>query len=161
AVLRCSLGRLRETRQLEDHPRALVQFGQAQRDVRTFRGQPDLGAGTDVRTTGHDGVVLAVAAEDDWRLGGCCAETTGARTRGTGTCCTGTTGATGDCARACGTRGAAGTGRAGPGGSAGAGTGSARTGTTSTRTTGTGRAARTTRARTATAERSGKAQATD
>src|SRR5262245_10635153 len=67
------LGRTRgcggESRQLEDHPRAGIQFRQGQGHGRPFGSHLDLGTGSYV---GACYVVLfAIAAENDWRLSRC------------------------------------------------------------------------------------------
>src|SRR6185369_2794232 len=66
AVLRRTRGRCGESRQLEDHPRAGIQFREVEVHGRPFGGHLDLGTGSYVRA-GY-GVLLAIAAENDWRL---------------------------------------------------------------------------------------------
>src|SRR5882724_3954820 len=85
AVLRRTRGRGGESRQLKDHPRAAIQFRQGEGHGRPFGGHLDLG------TSSYIGaryvVLLAVAAENDWRLRRCTgtsASTT--RCARTGTC---------------------------------------------------------------------------
>src|SRR6202021_3050281 len=55
-----------ESRQLEDHPRAAIQFLHAEGQGRPFGGHLDLGARSYVGFSG-DGKILAIAAENDWR----------------------------------------------------------------------------------------------
>src|SRR5580698_253906 len=55
-----------ESRQLEDHPRAAIQFLHAEGQGRPFGGHLDLGARSHVGFSG-DGKFLAIAAENDWR----------------------------------------------------------------------------------------------
>ena len=57
-----------ESRQLEDHPRALIQFRHAEGQGRPFGGHLELGTRSYVGFSG-DGEILAIAAENDWRLG--------------------------------------------------------------------------------------------
>src|SRR5579862_9887274 len=66
AVLRRARGRGGESRQLEDHPRAAIQFAELQRHGRPFGGHLDLGAGAYVGRTGQ-GELLAIAADNDGR----------------------------------------------------------------------------------------------
>src|SRR5215831_10508167 len=68
AVLRRTRGRLGEARQLEHHPRALVEFAEPQAHGRPLGGHLDLGARADVGVPGQ-GELLAIAADHDWRLG--------------------------------------------------------------------------------------------
>src|SRR5688572_21683404 len=75
-----------EPRQLEDHPRAGIHFRQGEGHVRPFGGQLDLGTGSYVAR--GLGVLLAIAAENDWRLsssstGTAASSTTCARTTST------------------------------------------------------------------------------
>src|SRR6202451_4191782 len=56
-----------ESRQLEDHPRAAIQFRHAEVHGRPFGGHLDLGTRSYVGCSG-DGNILAIAAENDWRL---------------------------------------------------------------------------------------------
>src|SRR5271166_102025 len=76
-----------ESRQLEDYPGSFVQFRQREGHGRPFGGHLDLGAGSYVGASYV--VLLAIAAENDWRLRrspatakcagtGRCARTTGA-----------------------------------------------------------------------------------
>src|SRR6185312_9748017 len=67
AVLRRTRSGSGEARQLEDHPRAALQFAEAQGHGRPFSGHLDLGAGAYVGFTAQDDV-LAIAAENDGRL---------------------------------------------------------------------------------------------
>src|SRR6516165_5646505 len=60
---RCCSG---EFRQLEDHPRAAIQFPHAEGQGRPFGGHLDLGTRSYVGFSG-DGKILAIAAENDWR----------------------------------------------------------------------------------------------
>src|ERR1041384_3708597 len=53
-----------ESRQLKDHPRAGIQFRQGKGNGRPFGGHFDLGTGSYVGA--RYGVLLAVAAENDW-----------------------------------------------------------------------------------------------
>src|SRR5215469_16312346 len=55
-----------ESRQLEDHPRAGIQFRQGEGHGRPFGGHLDLGTGSYVGA--RYVVLLAIAAENDWRL---------------------------------------------------------------------------------------------
>jgi hypothetical protein len=55
-----------ESRQLEDHPRAAIQFLHAEGQGRPFGGHLDLGARSHVGFSG-DRQFLAIAAENDWR----------------------------------------------------------------------------------------------
>src|SRR5580700_11901183 len=55
-----------ESRQLEDHPRAAIQFLHAEGQGRPFGGHLDLGTRSYVGFSG-DGEILAIAAENDWR----------------------------------------------------------------------------------------------
>src|SRR5580693_2140605 len=55
-----------ESRQLEDHPRAAIQFLHAEGQGRPFGGHLDLGTRSYVGFSG-DAQILAVAAENDWR----------------------------------------------------------------------------------------------
>src|SRR5262245_7711703 len=66
-VLRCTRGCGGESRQLEDHPRAAIQFIQGERHRRPFGCHLDLGTGSYVGAPSY-GELLAVAAENDWRL---------------------------------------------------------------------------------------------
>src|SRR5258708_28342993 len=59
--------RVGESRQLEHHPRTGIQFRHAEGQGRPFGGYLVLGARSYVGCTG-DREILAVAAEDDWRL---------------------------------------------------------------------------------------------
>src|SRR5215471_3745868 len=65
AVLR-TRGCSGESRQLEDHPRAPIQFPHAEGQGRPFGGHLDLGTRSYVGFSG-DGKILAIAAENDWR----------------------------------------------------------------------------------------------
>src|SRR5689334_1242517 len=67
AVLRRTRGCRGETRQLEDHPRAAIQFIQGEGNGLPFGGHLDLGTGSYVGAAGN-GELLAIAAENDWRL---------------------------------------------------------------------------------------------
>ncbi len=67
AVLRRTRGCGGESRQLEDHPRAAIQFRHAEGHGRPFGGHLDLGAGSYVGCP-VSGELLAIAAENDWRL---------------------------------------------------------------------------------------------
>src|SRR5262249_22783322 len=58
-----------EPRQIKDHPRAAIQFRQGEGHGRPFGGHLDLGTGSYVGT-GYV-VLLAIAAENDWRLRSC------------------------------------------------------------------------------------------
>src|SRR5262252_6115937 len=97
AVLRRTRGCGGESRQLEDHPRAGIQFRQGEGHGRPFGGHLDLGTGSYVGA--RYVVLLAIAAENDRRLSNsttasesssaasattrtacACARTTGART---------------------------------------------------------------------------------
>src|SRR5690606_10239705 len=90
AALPRPLLRGRESRQLEDHPRALVQFREPESQGRPVGGEPDLGSGAHVGAARHNGVVLAVAAQDDGRLRRRATRTTGPGTRcATGGTCAG------------------------------------------------------------------------
>src|SRR5580692_9368459 len=60
-------GRCVEAWQLQDHPGAFVQLRQPQGHGRPFGSHLDLGTGADVGA--RQVVVLAIAAEYDWRLG--------------------------------------------------------------------------------------------
>ncbi len=55
-----------ESRQLEDHPRAAIEFLHAEGQSRPFGGHLDLGTRSYVGCSG-DGNILAIAAENDWR----------------------------------------------------------------------------------------------
>src|SRR5215469_10027571 len=66
AVLRCTRGCGGESRQLKDHPRAGIQFRQGEGHGRPFGGHLDLGTGSYVGA--RYVVLLAIAAENDWRL---------------------------------------------------------------------------------------------
>src|SRR6516165_3674527 len=55
-----------ESRQLKDHPRAGIQFRQGEGHGRPFGGHLDLGTGSYVGA--RYVVLLAIAAENDWRL---------------------------------------------------------------------------------------------
>src|SRR5215467_216906 len=66
AVLRRTRGCGGESRQLKDHPRAGIQFRQGEGHVRPFGGHLDLGTGSYVGA--RYVVLLAIAAENDWRL---------------------------------------------------------------------------------------------
>ncbi len=55
-----------ESRQLEDHPRAAIQFLHAEVQRRPFGGHLDLGTRSHVGFCG-DSKFLAIAAENDWR----------------------------------------------------------------------------------------------
>src|SRR5580700_1476579 len=55
-----------ESRQLEDHPRAAIQFLHVEGEGRPFGGHLDLGTRSYVGFSG-DGKILAIAAENDWR----------------------------------------------------------------------------------------------
>src|SRR5439155_9727354 len=103
AVLRRTRGCGGESRQLEDHPRALIQFRHGEGHVRPFGGHLDLGTGSYV-ARGY-GVLLAIAAENDWRLSRCCsgAAATSTTCARTGRCAT-------SAARSAGTSGCAGSG---------------------------------------------------
>src|SRR6516225_6119911 len=72
-----------ESRQLEDHPRAAIQFLHAEGQGRPFGGHLDLGTRSYVGFSG-DGKILAIAAENDWRLRRCTG-TSGSTTRSTTT----------------------------------------------------------------------------
>src|SRR5687768_1359706 len=61
----------RESRQLEDHPRASIHFRQDEGHGWPFGGHPDLGTGSYVACGLR--VLPAIAAEHDWRLRGCTA----------------------------------------------------------------------------------------
>src|SRR5579863_9034611 len=63
AVLRRSRGCRGESRQLENHPRAAIQFAELQRHGRPFGGHLDLRAGAYVGRTGER-ELLAVAADN-------------------------------------------------------------------------------------------------
>src|SRR5215467_6260511 len=80
AVLRRTRGCGGESRQLKDHPRAGIQFRQGEGHGRPFGGHFDLGAGSHVGA--RYVVLLAIAAENDWRLSRC---TGTASTESTGT----------------------------------------------------------------------------
>ena len=101
----------RESRQLEDHPRAGIHFRQYEGHGRPFGGHPDLGTGSYVAR--GLGVLPAVAAENDWRLRRSCTAAAGSTTSSAMT--------TGNCA---GASGSASRGLRGPGttGTRGAGT---------------------------------------
>src|SRR5438067_1102664 len=55
-----------ESRQLEDHPRAAIQFRHAEGQGWPFGGHLDLGTRSYVGLSG-DGEILAIPAENDWR----------------------------------------------------------------------------------------------
>src|SRR4051812_31223718 len=67
AVLRRTRGCGGKSRKLKDHPRAGIQFRQGEGHRRPFGGHLDLGTGSYVGGPGY-GELLAVAAENDWRL---------------------------------------------------------------------------------------------
>src|ERR1043166_8751327 len=67
AVLRRTRRCCGESRKLEDHPRAAIEFIQGERQRRPFGGHLDLGTGSYVGAPGYS-EVLAIAAENDWRL---------------------------------------------------------------------------------------------
>jgi len=67
-----------ESRQLEDHPRAAIQFLHAKGQGRPFGGHLDLGTRSYVGFSG-DGKILAIAAENDWRLRRCTGASGGGR----------------------------------------------------------------------------------
>src|SRR6516164_9101365 len=83
-----------ESRQLEDHPRAAIQFLHAEGQGRPFGGHLDLGTRSHVGfSVGAE--ILAIAAENDWRLRRCtgtsgsttrCTTTGGARAGSSGSC---------------------------------------------------------------------------
>src|SRR6185436_3390827 len=83
AVLLRTRSRGGEARQLEDYPGAFVEFVQGEGHGRPFGFHRDLGTGSYVG--GRYVVLLAIAAEDDWRLSRCTTRTAlgGARTTGT------------------------------------------------------------------------------
>src|SRR5216117_600744 len=70
AVLRRTRGCGGESRQLEHHPRTGIQFRHAEGQGRPFGGYLVLGARSYVGCTG-DGEILAIEAENDWRLRRC------------------------------------------------------------------------------------------
>jgi hypothetical protein len=74
-----------ESRQLEDYPRAFVQLRQREGQVRPFGGHLHLGTGPYVGA--RYVVLLAIAAENDWRLSSSTSTSTrsGNRTRPTTT----------------------------------------------------------------------------
>src|SRR5215472_11285430 len=121
-----------ESRQLEDHPRAAIQFPHAEGQGRPFGGHLDLGTRSYVGFSG-DGKIPAIAAENDWRPRRC----SGAQESDSGA--SDTTGATPASARTASYRSpasTAGTGNCGSAASATAGTGACAT----TATTATGAA---------------------
>src|SRR6185369_7571346 len=79
AVLRRTRGCGGESRQLKDHPRAAIQFRHGEGHVRPFGGHLDLGTGS-YAARGY-GVLLAIAAENDWRLSRSCSSTAATSTR--------------------------------------------------------------------------------
>src|SRR5687767_13218875 len=87
AVLRRTRGCGGESRQLKDHPRAAIQFRQVEGHGRPFGGHLDLGTGSHVAAPGY-GELLAIAAENDWRLRRCCSGPSGSTTKcaTTGSC---------------------------------------------------------------------------
>src|SRR4030095_3742105 len=83
-----------ESRQLEDHPRTGIQFPHVEGQGRPFGGHLDLGTRSYVGFSA-DGEILAIAAENDWRLRRCtgtsdsttrCITTGGARAGSSGSC---------------------------------------------------------------------------
>src|SRR5579863_8436369 len=75
AVLLRTRGCGGESRQIEDHPRAFLPFRQGEGHGRPFGGHLDFGTGSygAIRC----GEVLAVAAENDWRLSRSCTRASG------------------------------------------------------------------------------------
>src|SRR5688572_8607252 len=67
AVLRRTQGCSCESRHLKNHPRAAIQFRQGKGHGRPFGCHLDLGTGSYVGAPGY-GELLAIAAENDWRL---------------------------------------------------------------------------------------------
>src|SRR6266478_4103127 len=87
AVLRRTRGCGGESRQLKDHPRAGIQFRQGEGHVRPFAGHLDLGTGSYVAA--RYVVLLAIAAENDWRLSSSTSTSaTSARSAKSGACAT-------------------------------------------------------------------------
>src|SRR5918993_4385594 len=86
AVLRRTRGCGGESGQLEDHPRAAIQFRHGEVHGGPFRFRLDLGTGSDGGGPGY-AELLAIAAENNWRLGRC-SRTSGSTTRRatTGSC---------------------------------------------------------------------------
>src|SRR5262245_47539723 len=80
AVLRRTRGCGGESRQLKDHPRAGIQFRQGEGHGRPFGGHLDLGTGSYVGA--RYVVLLAIAAENDWRLSSCTGAASTASTGG-------------------------------------------------------------------------------
>src|SRR5688500_7472069 len=66
AALRRARGCSGESRELEDHPRAAIQFIHGEGQVRPFGGHLDLGTGSYVGAPGY-GELFAIAAEYNWR----------------------------------------------------------------------------------------------
>src|SRR5688572_32839554 len=108
AALLRTRGRSRESRQLEDHPRAAIHLRQGEKHRRPVGGHLDLGTGSYVARGLR--VLPAIASENDWRLRSCAA-TAASTTRSarTGSCGWGSS-----CARS-GRRGTGATGTRGAG----------------------------------------------
>src|SRR5688572_12031875 len=119
-VLRRTGGCGGESGQMEDHPRAAIQFVHGEGHGRPFRRHFDLGTGSYVGTSGHS-ELLTIAAENEWRR-----RWSGRSAESTAKCATTGSGARTGHARAArssgsygssaGGRGCAGTGCSAPGG---------------------------------------------